>query len=334
MIRPRLPKSRSARAVVVVLAAVGGAGLLWWRGPAWSQVGQSFTNVRWEWVVVALALNLFSVLVRALCWWAILGQAIPPPRLGYATVLSGYAIGLMANAVLPGRVGEVARVAVLRRKLNAERGLWPTLLGTVVAHRLFDLIPAAVLVGWVIVAARMPTWAFSSLVTVIAIGAALFLVGAVGARRRERRLRLGTVGPVRRAIVFARQGLAVLRAPRTSAVAVVLQTLGWLCQLLAVWAALRAFHIYLPFAAAGLVLALMNVANILPLWPGNVGLLQAAIALPLVGYGVRYAHGFAYGIGLQAIEASVGVAYGLVFFAREGISFAALREIPNQEEKV
>lgn len=152
--------------------------------------------------------------------------------------------------------------------------------------------------------------------------------------RRERRLRLGTVGLVRRAIVFARQGLAVLRAPRTSAVAVVLQTLGWLCQLLAVWAALRAFHIYLPFAAAGLVLALMNVANILPLWPGNVGLLQAAIALPLVGYGVRYAHGFAYGIGLQGIEASVGVAYGLVFFAREGISFAALREIPNQEEKV
>ena len=70
---------------------------------------------------------------------------------------------------------------------------------------------------------------------------------------------------------------------------------------------MRAFHIDEPLAAAGLVLVLMNVATIFPLWPGNFGLVQAAVAIPLVQYGVAYAHGFAFGIGLQAIEASVGV---------------------------
>ena len=55
----------------------------------------------------------------------------------------------------------------------------------------------------------------------------------------------------------------------------------------------------------------MNVATIFPLWPGNVGLLQAAVALPLVPYGVPYARGFAFGIGLQVIEMSVGVGVGL-----------------------
>jgi uncharacterized protein (TIRG00374 family) len=325
MNRPQLPRRRSARALLVIALASAGGLLLWWRGPDWSQVAQSFATVRWDWVLVALALNLFSVLVRALCWWAILGQALPGPRLRYPTVLAGYSVGLMANAVLPGRVGEVARVAVLRRKLEARRGLWPTLLGTVVAHRLFDLIPAAALVVWVILAARLPTWAFSSLTAVIAIGGALFLLGVASARRHDRRLRLDTLGPVRRAVALTRQGLAVLRAPRVGAAAALFQILGWVCQLFAVWAALRAFQIELPLAAAGLVLALMNVANILPLWPGNVGLLQAAIALPLVGYGVPYAHGFAYGIGLQAIEASIGITYGLIFFAREGLSFALLR---------
>jgi hypothetical protein len=73
----------------------------------------------------------------------------------------------------------------------------------------------------------------------------------------------------------------------------------------------------------------MNVATVLPLWPGNVGLLQAAIALPLRDYGVSYGRGFAYGIGLQAIEASVGVGFGLVFLAREGLSFAMLRVMPG-----
>ena len=325
MTRLRLPKSRFVRAVLVLFFAFAGGLLLWWRGPNWSQVGHSFTSVRWEWVLVAVGLNLFSVLVRALCWWLILGQAIPPPRLRYTTVLAGYAVGLMANAVLPGRVGEVARVAVLRRRLASRQGLWPTLLGTVVAHRLFDVIPAAALVVWVIFAARIPAWAFSSLVVVIAVGSALLLLGVAGAKRGAGRLRVDTLGPVRRGVAFIRQGLAVLRAPRIATLAAAFQICGWLCQLFAVWATLHAFHIYLPFAAAGLVLALMNIANILPLWPGNVGLLQAAIAFPLVGYGVRYTHGFAYGLGLQAIEASVGIAYGLGFFAQEGVSFATLR---------
>ena len=62
---------------------------------------------------------------------------------------------------------------------------------------------------------------------------------------------------------------------------------------------MRAFNIHAPLPAAGLVLLLMNVATIFPLWPGNFGLLQAAVALPLVQYGVAYSTGFAYGIVLQ-----------------------------------
>ena len=91
---------------------------------------------------------------------------------------------------------------------------------------------------------------------------------------------------------------------------------------------MRAFGIHEELPAAGLVLLLMNVATIFPLWPGNIGLLQAAVALPLVQYGVNYADGFAFGIGLQAIEASVGIGVGLIFLAREGISYAFLKGIP------
>jgi hypothetical protein len=69
-----------------------------------------------------------------------------------------------------------------------------------------------------------------------------------------------------------------------------------------------------------------------PLWPGNVGLVQAAVALPLVSYGVDYPRGFAYGIGLQAIEMSVGVGVGFLFLAREGLSFAMLKRMPGAEQ--
>ena len=73
----------------------------------------------------------------------------------------------------------------------------------------------------------------------------------------------------------------------------------------------------------------MNVATIFPLWPGNFGLVQIAIACRSCNYGVEYAHGVAFGIGLQAIEASVGVGVGLIFLAREGLSYATLRDIDD-----
>ena len=76
----------------------------------------------------------------------------------------------------------------------------------------------------------------------------------------------------------------------------------------------------------------MNVATIVPLWPGNVGLVQAAVAIPLRNYGVPYATGFAYGLALQAIEMACGIGLGLIALAREGISVAMLRRMQDDEE--
>ena len=49
------------------------------------------------------------------------------------------------------------------------------------------------------------------------------------------------------------------------------------------------------------------------------------VAVSLRQYGVDYGKGFAYGIGLQLIEASVGIGIGTLFLAREGLSFATLK---------
>jgi uncharacterized membrane protein YbhN (UPF0104 family) len=301
--------------------------LIWWRGPDWHAVRDAFTVVTWGWVFAAIALNLLSVVVRSLCWNTTIHQAMPPPHPRFRLVFAAFGVGLFANVVLPGRVGELARVAVLTRRLPGRKGVWPTLIGSVFAHRAFDLFPAISLVAWVLVAAKLPAWARTSFLVVIGAGLALFATALLTARPHDSHLE--GLGRVRQLIARIRFGLAVMRAPLPALTAATFQFLGWLCQLGAVWAAMRAFHIYLPLAAAGLVLVLMNVATIFPLWPGNVGLVQAAVALPLRPYGIDYATGFAYGIGLQAIEASVGIGIGLLFLAREGFSYAMLKEMPD-----
>jgi uncharacterized membrane protein YbhN (UPF0104 family) len=233
--------------------------------------------------------------------------------------------------VLPGRIGELARVAVLTRKMRLqghEGGTWAALVGTVFAHRLFDLVPTVGLILYVLFTAKIPHWAISSLIIVGIIGFGLFAFAFMSARRHHRSV-IDDLGPVRRLVTMGQHGLGVLHAPGPAILAAVLQCLGWLCQFFAVYTAMRAFDIHAPLPAAGLVLLLMNVATLFPLWPGNIGLLQAAIALPLRQYGVPAAKGIAFGFGLQAIEACVGVGVGLIFLAREGLSFAMLRRMPD-----
>jgi len=324
-------KSPWFRLALVFLGAVAVVAILWWRGPSWHDVANAFGAVSWRWVIAAVGLNLLSVVARSLAWHVVIQQAMSPPRPRYPLVFSAFSVGLLANAVLPGRIGELARVAVLTRRLPPRRGLWATLVGTVFAHRVFDLVPVLLLIIYVLAVARIPSWAVSSLLAVVGVGIALLAVSVIGARRHERPM-LESLGGVRRLITMARQGLGVMRSATGTAEAVAFQIAGWTCQLFAVWAALRAFDIHTPLDAAGLVLLLMNVATIFPLWPGNVGLLQAAVALPLTGYGVSYAKGFAFGIGLQAIEASVGISFGLLFLAHEGLSFAMLRRMEAQGE--
>jgi uncharacterized membrane protein YbhN (UPF0104 family) len=327
----RLPRTTWGRMVLVLPAFAVVVALLVWRGPDWNLVADAFRLVVWEWIVVAIALNLLSVVARAAAWDRVIEQAMPPPRPPFRLVFSAFGVGLFANAVLPGRIGELARVAVLTRHQERRADAWATLVGTVFAHRVFDVFPLLLLIGWVLLTAEIPHWALTSLTIFAAVGFGLFAFALASARRRHRSV-LEEVSPVRRLVTMARYGLGVMHAPIPAATAILLQCAGWTCQLFAVWATMRAFDIHVPLPAAGLVLVLMNVAMLFPLWPGNIGLVQAAVALPLVSYGVPYAKGFAFGIGLQAVEMSVGVGVGLLFLAREGLSYAMLKRMPGADQ--
>jgi uncharacterized membrane protein YbhN (UPF0104 family) len=319
-------------AIVLPIAAVAGV-LFWWRGPDWNLVADAFRAVKWEWVVAAVAFNLLSILARAIAWQTVIHAAMPPPRPAFPLTFSAFCVGLLANAVLPGRIGELARVGVLTRRFPGRRGIWPTLVSTVFAHRVFDVIPILLLVGYVLTTAAIPSERLTALIAALVIGVVLLVVAFVLARRHHHQTTLDGLGVVRRFVTMARQGLGVMHSPLHAAGAITGQCIGWFFQLVAVWAAMRAFHIHLGLPAAALVLVLMNVLTVFPIWPGNVGLVQGGIARALQkSYGVGYAHGVAFGFGLQAIEASVGVGIGLIFLGKEGLSFAMLRVMPDASQ--
>jgi uncharacterized protein (TIRG00374 family) len=299
-----------------------------WRGPDFGLLERAFRAVEWEWIAVAVVVNFVSIVVRAQAWRVVITQSLPPPWPGRRAVFSAFCVGLLGNAALPGRVGELARVAVVMRHVRRRTGTWATIVGTVFAHRLFDVVAAVVLVVFTLYAAPIPDWAGPLLAVAVGVGLGLLLAGFLFARRQHQPLP-EEVGRLRRMLHMGRHGLTVLRRPTPALQAQVLQLLAWMAQLVAVYTTMLAFRIDVSVAEAALVLVIMNLVMIFPFWPGNVGLVQAAVAAALLPYGVSYGHGFLFGIGVQAIEIGVGVGLGFVFLAREGFTFAMLRRMPE-----
>jgi uncharacterized membrane protein YbhN (UPF0104 family) len=322
----RLHGSRFLHFGLIAVAALGVVALLVFHGPNWGQVWHAFLQMSPWWALAAIFLNFVSCLARAMSWDNVINEAIAKPHPRLIDVISAFFVGIFANGVLPGRVGEVARVGVLIRRMpERERpGLWPALLGTVLAHRILEVFPSIALIIWVLTSADIPPAARTALWGVLAAGIAFVVVGVALARRHEQggEEAKGRFGGM---LARAREGLGILRRPVPSLISTGWQTLGWLLQLCAVYVTLLAFDIHLPLVAAAAVLAVMNVALVLPLWPGNLGVLQAAIAVPLTAYGVPLPQAVAYGLALQAIESSVGYTFGIAALFREGLSFGRLR---------
>lgn len=81
-------------------------------------------------------------------------------------------------------------------------------------------------------------------------------------------------------------------------------------RLVAATAIAAALGVPSPFLAALLVLPAIDLAGLLPLTPGNVGLKSGAIALALQAQGVDVTTALSSGIAFHAVETVVGLVFG------------------------
>ncbi len=82
------------------------------------------------------------------------------------------------------------------------------------------------------------------------------------------------------------QALAPLRSPSRFGGALALALLKMVVETLAMICIQRAFGLALPFASAVLVLAALNLATLVPIVPGNLGVYEGAVVLAYTRFGV------------------------------------------------
>ncbi len=91
-------------------------------------------SINYLWTLPAVFLVLVSFFIRALRWQYILASS---HKIGIWQAFHPMMIGFMINCILPGRLGEFARPAILQKK---EKVPFATGIATVAAERVFDVI--------------------------------------------------------------------------------------------------------------------------------------------------------------------------------------------------
>ncbi|HEY3764019.1 MAG TPA: flippase-like domain-containing protein [Gaiellales bacterium] len=304
-----------------------------------------FTRANPLYVLAALVANLASVAAKALTWRAAF-DAIPveegdePIDVTLRDVVPAIFIGFLLNTVLFARLGEVARVSVVRRKLAA-RGHslpTPTVVGTVVTEQLLSGATLVAVLIAVVIYVPVPRAAVNLLavlsgvvIFIAAVAITIEIWGRVRRRQRppddyvERWWHLLGIS-FTSTVAALRRGQAIFQRPRLLAFGITASTATWIAQMAGIYFTLAAYGIHKGLGVTAVVFLASNLVQLFPITPGNLGVFQGATATSLtLLYGVPANLALTFSIGLQLIEALLGVGVGFVFLSMEGLSVAELQ---------
>jgi uncharacterized protein (TIRG00374 family) len=269
--------------------------LLWWvlRGTdpqtLWDQAKQASLGG----LVLAGVLNVGHNVFRVWRWRSLL----EPVRRGvpFRPMFSAVILGYMTTWIIPGRLGELVRPAILAGRERLPIG---ACLGSVLADRLFDGLSIVVLfaVGMQLTplhgeAARHAVairWASIGLVAAIAAPIVVLLVASGSRAALERWIgaRRGLVRWGGRLVLEFSRGIEAVRSPRLLVGVCANSLAAWLTIALGLWIGIRSCGADIPFGAMLVLMPLTALGVALPT-PGGAGGFHAAIVFGLTQlYGV------------------------------------------------
>lgn len=299
------------------------------RGTDWDGVRQALLGAQPLWVLAALVCGVATMLVRTERWMQLLR---PVGAARFAPALSATAIGAAATAVVPLRLGELVRPALLARRCGIAL---TAVLATVVIERLFDLLFVVLCFLLLSLVYPLPDAARDGARALALVGMSGMAVVVLAQYRRptvDRWLRalLGLLPtrlsdwltPVVFGLLDGCRGLADLR----TVVAVGVLSAGvwggiallFLCSLLALGIAAP----LLPAALASVVIVAAFV--FLPQAPGFVGTWQAGCVLALDLFGVPKDLAVSYSLLTWLLTMLLNVGAGGLFLSRERLSLRDL----------
>lgn len=246
----------------------------------------------------AIGLIAVQATLRAIRWKALLPVRANGSRASLARVLPAMLIGYLGNAVLPARLGEVLRSAVVARR---EGFAASEALGSAVLERVLDVLVLALLGLLAVAGLVVPGWMTATAVAAFAVATAALVILGMGAfitlRHHARGEDHGNAGgggkgawirvTIARLVTGLTRGARVVDRPWAIAFAVGLTLVAWLIDASIFWLAARALGYELWPAGALLVSVAAVLSTAIPTAPGYVGTFELAAVAALSVSGIE-----------------------------------------------
>jgi uncharacterized membrane protein YbhN (UPF0104 family) len=261
---------RRSLIAVIGLASAVAVGLLVQR--TGTRTFSAAATPNWRFLLAGLAISAAVQPLRALAWTSTVRSPV-----GFRAMYTASSVGSFLDTVLPGRLGEASKVAVLKVTAGPR---WPGFSragGSLLCAHLLEMI-AFVLVG----AASafflpVPGWAkITMLVGLPAAVGGLLLASMLNAKLRHR---------LPEGVGSFLAGAAAPKGIMLRAGAILVLT--WVARWFGVLFLLHAVGVHVGIGSALLYMVVTGLANTMPFLPGNVGLYQGAAigALAMAGHG-------------------------------------------------
>jgi uncharacterized membrane protein YbhN (UPF0104 family) len=300
-------RSRKALALAVVLATAAGFAVVALQ--MGSSVLEAATTPNWAFLAGAFAAWAFIQPLRALMWRLTLRQPVE-----FRAIYAASAVGSFLDTILPGRLGEVSKLGILRVAAGPSWPGLPTAGGSLLCKHLLDGIGFALVGAGAAFFLPIPTWGRAGLVALALLAATALAASSSVHRRIGHRL-------PRSLDTFFERATAprdVLLWAGTVAVAT------WLVKWAAVFCILHAVGVEATLGAAMFYLLMTAIAGVAPILPGNAGLYQAAGVGALAMTGQAGAHAVAASVLAPAVGSVAALTMALLALAFYGRSFVAI----------
>jgi len=297
----------------------------------WAQVAAALRGADLLLVGLSLSLRVVAYGVFAVRWRLLL---LPAALVSVRDTFSLIMIGYLTNTVLPLRLGDVTRAALLGRRYEVSASL---VFGTVVLERVLDIVTILGLALALALVIELPT--------VIRVGMAAFAGAALVAvavllllAYNESRLpdlvhRLPSWArgmPAQRLVGLARRfagGLQVLRNRSQSVQVLALSALAWAVAGAGTVCWVMAFQLPVPWYAGLFVLVVINLGGAIPSSPGAIGVYHYLAILALSVWGVDRSTALGYAIATHGLNLALTTVLGLISLWRENLAVTSLRAV-------
>ena len=306
----------------------------------WAAAWSSIEHASLSLLLVAIAINFLSIIIKGIRWWMFLRAAGSP---SLALSLRATIAGAGLNNVLVANGGDAARVVFVSRATGIPSS---TVLATLALERLFDPVGFVVLIVYGALAYTLPPalerWKIPAEIALAVIAVLLFwfLYSARHAQHGEAaktkaehpnlwgRFKAFMIG-------FAISTRSLANAPRFFA-ALILSLASWACQVLTFKFAGDAAHVPMSMAASIATLIAINLGLVIRATPGNVGFFQFVFALTAEPFGIARSDAIAVSLLIQTLQiipvTLLGVALAPEFIFKRSRALNEAEELAHESE--